>query len=162
MPNPTDRRASDPLAAWMASQLGDPEREAPLTLGQMRRRILRALDARGSLHDGALADPDASWYDEIDTLIDAYGEDAPAADFARAAPGVTLSELLEAMIVQDGADVATTLGEIRAVLVGGGFDRLVDDGMLDPADCDGVLSELDALVDRYGFDTPAARLLGLD
>ena len=79
MTPPSDRRASGPLGAWIATQLGDPERDAPLTLGQLRRRVLQALDTRGSRHDGALADPDTAWYEEIDALIDAFGEDAPAA-----------------------------------------------------------------------------------
>lgn len=154
-------RASDALAAWIDSQLGDPELEAPLTLGQVRRRLLRALDARGSLHDGALSDPDASWYGELDALIAAYGESASAADFARPATGVSLSDLIEAMLERDGTDASTTLGEIRTALVEGGLARLVDDGVLESADCDGVLSEIDALVDRFGAEIPAAELLGL-
>ncbi|MEI7447800.1 MAG: hypothetical protein WCK28_23130 [Burkholderiales bacterium] len=155
-------RVSDPLAAWIDSQLGDPEHEAPLTLGQVKRRMLRALETRGSLRDGALADPDVSWYDELGSLIDAFGEDAPAADFARRAPGVSLAELLEAMIDPEGPQASATLGDVRAALLEGGFTRLVDDGVLEPHDCDAVLSELDALAEDYGLDTPAAQLLGID
>jgi hypothetical protein len=139
--------------------VNDPDNEEPVTLGLVRDRLREALgiegDEEGRLHFGN----EQSLYAETEALIEEYGEEALAIDFLAVKASDTLSEIIEAVVDDSEADTAVTLGGVREAITGGRVARLIGEGIVDPDEDGTLLAEIDALIKRYGEDTPAEGVL---
>jgi len=95
-------------------------------------------------------------------LIEEYGEDAPASDFATTSASELLSELIEAILERSEEDETVVLGDVRDAVDQGLLAELEGEGLIESDDVQALVAELDALIERYGVDLPAEDLLRMD
>lgn len=159
--NPIDAaaRVGPELSAFIESRVNDSNIETTVTLGDIRDFIEGMLPSSliesERLHQ---FDPDESHLDELDTLIEEYGADAPAIDFIRTYASEALSRVIDISLNDDNHE-PPTLADIRAALNAGLSNRLIGEGVLDEDEDDALLAELDFLIERHGSDMLAEELL---
>jgi chitinase len=153
-------RVSPRLSELLRSRVNDPDGEQPVTLIAVRHFLADLLpsDFREAerLHH---FDVEASLLDEMDTLIEEYGEDVLAVDFVQANASEQLSRVIEALVNDENRENPPTLGAVRDAIVAGLGTRLVGEGVLEDDEDDTLLSEIDALIEQFGADSLAEELL---
>ena len=157
LPLDADSRVSEELSAFMAPLVDNPDIDVPVTLGFIRQRILAVARAQGV--EPRRFEGGESLAVEIDALIEEFGEGAPAVDFVAVKASEELSQVIETLLDLSDADIVPTLGGIQAAIADGWVARLAGDGVIDSDDDQTLLAELDALIVRYGNDTPAETVL---
>lgn len=103
-----------------------------------------------------------SMLDELDALIEEYGQTALAVDFVQASASEALSRVIEAMIDDENRENPPTLDAVREALLGGFGARLVGEGVFDDDEDDTLLAEIEALIEHFGPDIPAEECLRND
>ena len=162
IPNSTDvsSRVSPRLTALLLSRTNDPETDQPVTLIAVRRFLADLLpqDFREAerLHH---FDVSESLLDELDTLIEEFGPNALALDFAQASASEALSRVIEAMLDDENNENPPTLRQVRAALLDGLGARLVGEGVLEDDEDETLLAEIDALIEQFGENTSAEECL---
>ncbi len=153
-------RVSPRLSELLRSRVNDPESEQPVTLVAARRFLADLLPAdfreAERLHH---FDVDASPLDELDALIEEFGETALAVDFVQAYASEQLSRVIESMVNDENRENPPTLSAVREAIVLGLGVRLVGEGVLEEDEDDTLLSEIEDLIEQFGADTPAEELL---
>ncbi|MFP5410685.1 MAG: hypothetical protein ACLGG6_06895 [Gammaproteobacteria bacterium] len=165
IPNPIDvsARVSPRLSALLHSRVNHPEAEQPVTLMAARRYLARQLpDDFREAEQMHRFDVGESLIDELDALIDEFGQTALAVDFVQAEAGEALSRVIEAMLDDGIHENPPTLATVRAALLDGFGARLVGEGVLDDDEDDTLLEEIDALIEHFGPDTVAEACLRND
>jgi hypothetical protein len=162
IPNPIDvsSRVSPRLSELLFSRVNNPECEQPVTLMAVRRFLADLLptDFREAeqMHH---FDVSESLLDELDALIEEYGQAALAVDFVQAYASEALSRVIESMLDDENRENPPTLAAVREALLDGLGARLVGDGVLDDDEDDTLLAEVDALIEYFGADAPAEECL---
>lgn len=159
LPIEADSRVSEELSAAIEAMVNDPDIEEPITLGLVRDRLGEALGVERDEEDRLHFGNEQSLYAEAEALVEEYGEDAPAIDFLVVKASDTLSEIIEALVDDSETDTAVTLSGVREAITGGRVARLIGEGVVDPDEDGTLLAEIDALIERYGEDTPAESVL---
>lgn len=160
--NPVDiaNRVSPNLSALIESQVNDPDAEQPITLATVRTFIAGLLPAEFNeterLHH---FDIDASLLDELDSLIEEFGETALAIDFAQNTASEPLSRVIDAVVNDENRENPPTLEAVREAIVSGLPARLVGEGVLEEDEDDALLGEIETLIRRYGADSLAEDFL---
>lgn len=160
--NPIDIavRISPELSALIESRVNDPDADEPPTLGMVRTYLAsllpRAFKEAEDLHH---FDVSESLLDELDTLIEEFDEEALAIDFIQTAGSEPLSRVIEAVVNDENRENPPTLGAIREAIMAGLGARLVGDGVLEEDEDDGLLAEIEGMIERYGEDKLAEDLL---
>ncbi len=160
--NPIDiaSRVSPELSSFIDSIISQLDTDEPVTLGAVRsfisEELPHELDETEHMHH---FDVGESLIDELDTLIDGFGESAAAADFVYAFASEPLSRVIESVANDENRENPATLQVVREALAGGLASRLVGDGVLEDDEDDALLPELEALIDRFGPDAPAENFL---
>jgi len=160
--NPIDAslQVSPELSIIIENRVNEADVETPPTLGDIRAYIEsilpNALIESERLHQ---FDADESHLDELDALIEEYGEDAPALEFTRSNASEALTRVIETAINDENQEAPPTLADIRQSLGSGLSNRMVGEGVLEEDEDDTLLEELDFLIERYGPDTPAEELM---
>ncbi|MDP1681413.1 MAG: hypothetical protein Q8L39_06520 [Burkholderiales bacterium] len=153
-------RVSPRLSALLDSRLNDPDIEQPITLSNVRHFLADLLPAdfkeAERMHH---FDVDVSMLDELDGLIEEYGESAFALDFVPTNASEPLSRVIEAVVNDENRENPPTLATVRDALVNGLGAHLVGEGVLDEDEDDTLLSEIDALIEHFGADTLAEGLV---
>lgn len=153
-------RVSPNLSALIESRVNDPDAEQPITLTMVRTFIAGllppAFDETEQLHH---FDVDASLLDELDALIEEYGETALAIDFAQNTASEPLSRVIDAVINDENRENPPTLETIKEAIASGLPARLVGDGVLEDDEDDALLAEIEALIRRHGADALAEEFL---
>ncbi|MDQ3185552.1 MAG: hypothetical protein M3Q16_03630 [Pseudomonadota bacterium] len=160
--NPIDvaTRVSPNLSALIESQVNDPDAERPITLATVRAFIANLLPAAfGETEQLHHFDIDASLLDELDALIDEFGGDALAVDFAQNIASEPLSQVIDAVINDENREKPPTLEAVKEAIIGGLTARLVGDGVLEDDEDDTLLAEIEVLMRRYGADSLAEEFL---
>ena len=103
-------------------------------------------------------DIDASLLDELDALIEEYGGDVLAIDFARSDASEALSRVIEAVMGDENRENPPTFGVIKDAILGLPA-RLVGDGDLEDDEDETLLEEIEALIRRHGEDALAEQFL---
>jgi hypothetical protein len=156
-------RVSSKLSALLKSRANDPEIEQPVTLVAVRRFLADLLPAdfreAERLHH---IDVDVSLLDEMDALIEEYGEDALAVDFVQTSASEPLSMVIESLVNDENRENPPTLAALRDAMVNGLVNRLVGEGVLEEDEDDALLSEIDSLIEQFGEDTLAEELLSYE
>ena len=150
---------SSNLAALIESRVNDPDAEEPVTLGSVRTylaALLPTVDEAEKLHH---FDIDESLLDELDALIEEYGEDVLAIDFVDNAASEALSQVIDTLMNDENRENPPTLGTVRDALASGLSSKLVGDGVLEEDEDDSLLAETEALIQRYGEDALAEQFL---
>lgn len=158
IPNSTDvsSRVSPRLTALLLSRVNDPETEQPVTLIAVRRFLAdllpREFREAERLHH---FDVSESLLDELDALIEEFGQNALAVDFAQASASEALSRVIEAMLDDENNESPPTLSRVRAALLDGLGARLVGEGVLEDDEDETLLAEIDALIEQFGENVSA-------
>lgn len=156
--NPIDiaSRTSPELSRLIESIINQLDSEEPVTLGAVRSFIENELPSEISedehLHH---FDTGESLVDELDALIDGFGESAAAIDFISVYASEPLSRAIEAVVGDESRDNPPTLETIREALAGGLAARLVGDGTLEEEEAELLMPEIDELIARSGSDALA-------
>jgi hypothetical protein len=160
--NPIDiaTRVSPNLSALIESRVNDPDAEQPITLDTVRTFITDLLPATFSeteqLHH---FDIDASLLDELDALIEEFGGDALAIDFAQNIASEPLSRVIDTVVNDENRENPPTLEAVKDAIAAGLSARLVGDGVLEEDEDDALLAEIEMLIRRYGADALAEEFL---
>ncbi len=165
IPNPIDvsSRVSPRLSALLQSRVDNPECEQPVTLMAARRFLadLMPADYREAerMHRFDIGE---SMLDELDALIEEFGQTALAVDFVQASASEAMSRVIEVMLDDENRENPPTLAAVREALLDGFGARLVGEGVLDDDEDDTLLAEIDALIEHFGPDTVAEVCLRSD
>lgn len=153
-------RVSSRLSELLRSRSNDPECEQPITLIAARRFLADLLpsDFRETerMHH---FDIDASMLDEMDALIEEFGEGALAVDFVQAHASEQLSRAIESLVDDENRENPPTLSAVRDAIVSGLGVRLVGEGVLEEDEDDTLVEEIDALIEQFGADSLAEEFL---
>lgn len=147
---------SPQLSALIERYINDPVIEQPITLVQMRTFMTDLLpdafnEAERMHHFGV----GESILDELDSLIEEYGEDALAADFSKTTASEALSQVIEAVMNDDNRQNPPTLADVRENMTTGLLSRLIGDGVLEDDEDDSLLAEIESLIARFGANVRA-------
>jgi hypothetical protein len=160
--NPVDvaSRVSPRLSSLIEGRVNDPDAEQPVTLGAVRTFLASLLSPEfretERLHHFDLGD---SILDELDALIEEFGGNALAVDFAQHGASEALSRVIEAVMSDDSRDNPPTLATIREAIVSGLPASLVGEGVLEDDESETVLAEVDGLIERFGDEALAEGFL---
>ncbi len=156
--NPIDiaSRVSPELSGLIQGIIDQLETDEPITLQMVRSFVGRELPEEIAedehLHHFDNAE---SLVDELDGLIDNFGESAAAEDFVYAYASEQLSRAIETVAYDENRENPATLGVVRDALADGLAGRLVGDGVLEDDEAEVLAPELDSLIERYGTDATA-------
>jgi hypothetical protein len=160
--NPIDiaSHVSPELSGLIQSIIDQLDTDEPITLSAIRSFITNDLpaeiDETEHMHH---FDIDESLVDELDALIDQFGESAAAVDFVYAFASEALSRAIEAVMDDQNQENPVTLSEVKAAIVGGLASRLIGDGVLEEDEADMLIPELESLIERCGPDATAEDFL---
>jgi hypothetical protein len=159
LPVEAESRVSEELAIFLESVVNEPDIGDGVTLGLVRDRLRQSLLAQDIEPDQREFGSEQSLYAEVENLIQEYGEDAAAIDFAAVKASDELSDVLEALVDEREEDSPLTLGSARAAMAGGWLARLTGEGIIDTDEEQSLIAEIDALIQRYGDESPAESVL---
>lgn len=160
--NPIDiaSRVSPELSGLIETIIDRLETDEPITLASVRSFIEddfpAELDEAEHIHH---FDSVESLFDELDELIEQFGESAAAADFVYAFASEQLSRVIEEIVSDESRDNPPTLSTIKEAMEHGQVSRMVGDGSLEEDEDDVLMPELDNLIERFGADAPAEDFL---
>jgi len=160
--NPIDisTRVSPELSSLIETIIDRLGTDEPVTLASIRSFIAHDLSAEideaEHLHH---FDINESLVDELDELIEGFGESAAAVDFIHAFASEQLSRAIEAVVNDENRENPATLAAVKEALANGLAGRLVGDGVLEEDEGDMLEPEIEDLIDRCGADAPAEEFL---
>lgn len=160
--NPIDAsaRVSPQLSEFMESWIEDPDVDQPISLVQVRRFLVDVLPGTFRMTERMhRVDVDDSILDELDALIEEYGEEALAGDFVQSCASEPLSRVIEAVAYDENRENPPTLAAVREAMTSGLLTRLVGEGALEEDEDDSLLTEIDGLIERYGDEALAEEFL---
>lgn len=160
--NPIDiaSRVSPELSSLIETIIDRLETDEPVTLASIRSFIAHDLsDEINEAEHLHHFDINESLVDELDALIDGFGESAAAVDFIQAVASEQLSRAIEAVVNDENRENPATLAAVKEALDNGLTGRLVGDGVLEEDEGDMLVPEIEGLIDRFGADAPAEEFL---
>jgi len=163
--NPIDvvSRVSPTLSALIESRANDPEAVQPTTLAGVRVFVAGLLSREyreaERLHH---FDINESVLDELDALIEEFGGEVAAVDFAQHVASDVLSRVIEAVMNDDSRDAAPTLDAVRDAIATGFATSLVGAGELEDEEAETLLAEIEGLIMRFGGDALAEDFLSYE
>ncbi|HEU0234553.1 MAG TPA: hypothetical protein VFQ94_05440 [Gallionella sp.] len=145
------------LIETIINQLGTDE---PVTLASVRSFIAHELpDEANETEEMHHFDIGESLIDELDALIDEFGESAAAIDFVSAFASEPLSRVIEAVMNDENRENPPTLEVVRDAIANGLGGRLVGAGALDEEEDDMLMPEIEELIGLFGTDALAEGFL---
>lgn len=160
--NPIDiaSRVSPELSSLIESIINQLDDDEPVTLSSIRSFITHglptAINESEQLHH---FDVDESLIDELDGLIEGFGESAAAVDFIYAFASEQLSRVIEAVMDDENRENPPTLAAVKEAIGTGLASSLIGNGVLEEDEADVLVPELEDLIDRFGADAPAEGFL---
>ncbi len=160
--NPIDiaSRVSPELSSLIETIIDQLDTDEPITLSAIRSFITNDLPAQvdetEELHH---FDTDESLIDELNTLIEQFGESAVAIDFIHAYASEPLSRAIETIMDDENRENPATLSQVRDAIVDGLASRLLGDGVLEDDEADMLMPEIESLIEHYGPDATAEDFL---
>ena len=153
-------RVSPRLSALFASRANDPDAPQPVTLAGVRMFLagLLSRDFKEAEHRHHF-DLGDSILDELDALIEEFGGEVLAVDFAQEGATGPLSRIIEAVLDDESRDNPPTLATVREAIVAGLPGQLVGEGEIEEDEGETVLADIDALIERFGEDALAEKFV---
>lgn len=149
-------RVSPNLSMLIENRLNRTELEQAITLADMRDFVTGVLtEAFSETEQLHHFDINESLLDELNALIDEFGETALAVDFVQESASEPLSRIIDTVINDKDRKHLQTLGMVREAMVSGLSASLVGAGVLDEDEDDDLLAEIEALIGRHGADALA-------
>ncbi|MDO8812779.1 MAG: hypothetical protein Q7J38_12235 [Gallionella sp.] len=156
--NPIDiaSRVSPELSGLIETLINQLDTDDPITLASVRSFIKHELpdeiDEDEHLHH---FDIDESVIDELDELIEQFGESAAAMDFIYAFASEALSRVIEEVVSDENREIPPTLADVQEAILNGLGGRMVGEGILEEDEDDVLMPEIENLIDIYGADALA-------
>lgn len=160
--NPLDvaTRVSPNLSALIENRVNRAEPGEDITLGTIHDFLTGLLtDAFTETEQLHHFDINESLLDELNALMEEFGETALAIDFVQQSASEPLSRIIDAVINDRDRASPPTLETVKEAMISGLTASLVGAGVLDEDEDDALLAEIDALIDRYGADALAEELV---
>jgi hypothetical protein len=157
IPEDVHENTSDNLSKVIAAVLDDEETAQPANLADVREAILAEVKTVTVPLNRFSSDDWQLLHDEIDALIEEFGDDALAVRFLRPWASEALRRLIEAGLDEYGEP---TLGGLFEAAERGLLASLIGQGEIDDDEAQTVLAELQGLIDRHGTDALAEEFLG--
>jgi len=160
--NPIDiaSRVSPELTSLIETIITQLESDEPVTLGIVRTVITYDIpEDMSEVEEMHHFDVEESVVDELDELIEEFGESAPAVDFIYAFASEPLSRVIEAVMNDENRENPPTLETIKDAILDGLPSHLLGEGVLEEDEDDQLLPEIDNLIKRYGGDALAEEYL---
>ncbi len=157
IPEDVYEHTSDDLSKVITAVLDDEEIAQPATLAEVREAILAKVKTVTVPLNRFSDDDWQQLHDEIDALIEEFGDDALAVRFLRPWASVPLRRLIEAGMDEYGEP---TLSGLFEAAEGGLLARLIGQGEIDDDEAQTVIAELQNLIERHGEDALAEDFLG--
>src|SRR3989338_9013144 len=160
--NPIDiaSRTSPELSSLIEAIINQFDSDEPVTLAAVRSFIEHELPAEISedehLHH---FDTGESLVDELDGLIDQFGESAAAIDFVSVYASEPLSRAIETVVNDENRENPATLATIREALANGLAARLIGDVVLEEDEADLLMPEIEELIERFDAEALAENFL---
>ena len=160
--NPIDiaSRTSPELSSLIEAIINQFDSDEPVTLAAVRSFVEHELPAEISedehLHH---FDTGESLVDELDGLIDQFGESAAAIDFVSVYASEPLSRAIETVANDENRENPATLATIREALADGLAARLIGDGVLEEDEADLLMPEIEELIERFDAEALAENFL---
>jgi hypothetical protein len=140
-------QTSEALSAVIQTVLNDDEIEQPATLESVREEVLKNVKTPTIPLNRFSGDQLQELRDEIDYLIDEYGEDAIAVHFLKPRASQALTQLIDVGVGELGEP---SLSQLFNELEHGLLADLIARGELDDDEAQTVTAELQALIDKHG------------
>lgn len=160
--NPIDvaTRVSPNLSVLIENRLNRSEPGQYITLATIRDFVTGLLtDAFTETEQLHHFDINESLLDELNALIEEFGETALAIDFVQETASEPLSRVIESVINDKDRRNPPTLETVRNAITSGLTACLVGAGVLEEDEDDVLLAEIDALINRYGAQALAEEFL---
>lgn len=138
---------SDELSDLIGRVLADEDRPQPVSLGDLRVVLSRGLAVAELGAKPLSGDQRHALREELDALIEEFGEEAMAESFARAWAGPALSRLIEAGLDAYGE---MTLAGVSQAIDSGLLADLVGEGEIDDDEAQTLVAELQSLIVHHG------------
>ena len=159
-PIDTASRVSPELSTLIETLISQLDTDEPVTLGSVRSFIAHEMpeeiDEDEALHH---IDVSESVIDELDELIEEFGELAAAVDFIYAFASEPLSRVIKEVVNDENRKNVPTLEDVRQAIADGLGGRLVGEGILEEDEDNVLMPEIESLIDRYGADALAEDFL---
>ena len=152
IPSDVHNNTSEQLSEVIAAVLDDDEVAQPATLSEVREAILAGVPTVSVPLNRFASDEQQFLLDEVDALIEEYGEDALAVGFLKPRAGEALARLIEAGLDELGQP---TLHSLFQAAEHGLLAKLIGQGEIDDDEAQTVLAELQELMDHHGPDALA-------
>lgn len=153
-------RVSPELSGIIEAIINQMDSDEPLTLAAVRAFVEddfpEELEESEHIHH---FDTVESLIDELDELIDEFGESAAAVDFVYAFASEQLSRVIEEVVSDESRDNPPTLATIKEAIESGQASRMVGDGSLEEDEDDMLMTEIGYLIARFGAEAPAEDFL---
>lgn len=143
---------SEAMSTVIETVLEDEEIAQPATLADVREEVLKGVDTATIPLNRFSDDKIQELRDEIDFMIDEYGQDALAVSFLKPRASQALTELIEAGMDKLGEP---TLAQLFNELESGLLANLIGKGELDDDEAQTITAELQALIEKHGADAIA-------
>ena len=160
--NPIDiaSRVSANLSALIEDRVNKSELEQDITLAIIRDFVAELLsDAFTETEERHHFDINESLLDELNALIEEFGESALAIDFVQENASEPLSRVIDVVVNDRDQENPPTLETVKDAMISGLLASLVGAGVLDEDEDDVLLAEIDALIDRHGADALAEEFI---
>ena len=160
--NPIDiaSRVSPELSSLIETLIDQLDTDEPVTLASVRSFIKHEMpdeiDEDEHLHH---FDVNESVIDELDELIEQFGESAAAEDFIYAFASEALSRVIEEVVSDENRENPPTLEDVQKAIIDGMGGSLVGEGILEEDEDDVLIPEIESLIDRFGADALAEDFL---
>ena len=160
--NPIDiaSRVSPELSSLIETLISQLDSNEPVTLGAVRSFIAHDfpgdLDKEEELHH---FDVDEALIDELDELIEQFGESAAAMDFIYAFASEALTRVIEEVMDDENRENPPSLQDVHAAILDGIGGRMVGEGVLEEDEDDTLVAEIDDLIEQFGADSLAEEFL---
>ncbi len=160
--NPIDiaTRVSPELSSLIESIISQLDGGEPVTLAGIRAFVKHdmpaEIDESEHMHH---FDLDESLSDELDDLIEQFGESAAAMDFIYAFASEPLTRAIEEVMNNENRENPPSLNDVRDALLEGLGGSLVGNGVLEDDEEYMLMPEIDELIELYGGDALAEDFL---
>ena len=160
--NPIDvaTRVSPNLSALIENRINRSELEQYITLATIHDFVTGLLtDAFNETEQLHHFDVNESLLDELNALIEEFGETALAVDFVQETASEPLSRVIDFVMNDKDRENPPTLETVKEAIISGLSASLVGAGVLEEDEDDDLLAEIDALINRHGPDALAEEFL---
>ena len=148
-------RVSPELSELIEKMVNDPDRDEPPVLSEVRAALQHSGGADAMRVVSLHPQDRTSMVQELDELIEEYGQEAPAIDFVAVKVSEALSRVIEAAMDDVSLPEDPTLSRVREAMVSGLTARMIGEGTMELDEDATLLEEIDGLIRRYGEDAVA-------